>query len=142
MKVTMLLADSAQAVGGKLYILGGGWSIAGPEPLVMAVAIKIEVPWDQANRRHTMTLSLLTADGQPVRVPSPMGDQPLELKSEFEVGRPPGLKPGTPLDLPIAINMTPIPLPPDSVYVWRLSIDGESEDDWTLTFTTRPAVTG
>ena len=32
MKVTMLLADSAQAIEGKLYILGGGWSITGPDP--------------------------------------------------------------------------------------------------------------
>jgi len=24
-KVTMMLADAAQEVGGKLYILGGGW---------------------------------------------------------------------------------------------------------------------
>jgi hypothetical protein len=27
MKLTMLLADAAEAVNGKLYILGGGWSI-------------------------------------------------------------------------------------------------------------------
>lgn len=142
MKVTMLLADSAQAVGGKLYILGGGWSTTGPEPAVMALAIKIEVPWDQANRRHAMTLSLQTADGQPVKVATPLGDQPVELKNEFEVGRPAGLKPGTPLDLPIAINLPPIPLSPDSVYVWRLTIDDQTHDDWALSFTTRPAVSG
>ena len=29
-KVTMMLADAAQAVEGKLYILGGGWSVTGP----------------------------------------------------------------------------------------------------------------
>jgi hypothetical protein len=32
-KVTMLLADAAQAVDGKLYILGGGWTITGPDPI-------------------------------------------------------------------------------------------------------------
>jgi len=26
-EATMLLCDSAQAVGGKLYILGGGWTM-------------------------------------------------------------------------------------------------------------------
>ena len=51
MKVTILLADSAQAINGKLYILGGGWSIADPGPVVMALAMKIEVPWDQAKRQ-------------------------------------------------------------------------------------------
>ena len=32
MKVTILLADAAQAVEGKLFVLGGGWSVTGPEP--------------------------------------------------------------------------------------------------------------
>ena len=139
MKVTILLADSAQAINGKLYILGGGWSIADPGPVVMAIAMKIEVPWDQANVRHRFKLSLLTADGQPVKVATPTGDRPLELANEFEVGRPAGVKRGTPLDLPIAINLNPIPLPPDGVFVWQLSIDDHSEEDWRLTFATRPA---
>ena len=82
MKVTILLADSAQAINGKLYILGGGWSIADPGPIVMAIAMKIEVPWDQANVRHRFKLSLLTADGQPVKVATPTGDRPLELERE------------------------------------------------------------
>jgi len=135
----MLLADSAQAVEGKLYILGGGWSISGPEPSPMAIAIKIEVPWDEANKRHSLKLALINADGQPVMVPTPTGDRPVELSAEFEVGRPPGLKPGTSLDLPVALNIAPLPLLPDSRYVWRCSIDDKSEEDWQVTFTTRPA---
>src|SRR3989304_5729195 len=50
MKVTMLLADAAQAIGGKLYILGGGWSVTGPHPTAAAIAPQIEGPWDEANR--------------------------------------------------------------------------------------------
>lgn len=135
----MLLADSAQAVNGKLYILGGGWSITGPDPTAMAIAIKIEVPWDQANKRHVLQLALVNADGQPVMVPTPTGDRPVEISGDFEVGRPPGLKPGTPLDFPVALNIGPLPLAPDGRYVWRLSIDGHSEEDWQVAFTTRPA---
>ena len=37
----MILADSAQVADGKLYILGGGWSITGPDPTPSAVAIKM-----------------------------------------------------------------------------------------------------
>src|SRR5712692_6126152 len=59
MKVTMLLADAAQAVNGKLYILGGGWSVTGPAPSPSAIALKIEVPWDEANTRHKLTLDLV-----------------------------------------------------------------------------------
>ena len=36
MKATLLLADAAQAAEGKLYVLGGGWSVTGPGPAPMA----------------------------------------------------------------------------------------------------------
>jgi hypothetical protein len=139
MKVTMLLADFAQAVGGKLYILGGGWSITGPNPTPMAIAIKIDVPWDQANRRHALQLALLDEDGRPAIVPTPTGEGPVELGTEFEVGRPSGLRAGTSLDVTVAINIGPLPLRPNTGYVWRCTIDGQTRDDWRVTFTTRPA---
>lgn len=139
MKVTMLLCDSAEAVNGKLYILGGGWSITGPNPAPMAIAIKIEVPWDEANKRHRFQLALLDSDGKPVMVPTPTGDRPIEIGADFEVGRPAGLKPGTPLDVAMAFNIGPLPLRPDSRFVWGFSIDGHSDEDWQLAFTTRPA---
>ena len=139
MKVTMLLADAAQAINGKLYILGGGWSITGPDPAPMAIAIKIEVPWDEANRRHVLKLALLDADGQPVMVPTPTGDRAVEISGDFEVGRPPGLKPGTPLDVAMGINMGPLPLQPGGRYVWRCSIDDKLSEDWQVAFTTRSA---
>ena len=134
MKVTMMLADSAQAVGGKLYILGGGWSAIGPEPTPSAIAIKVEVPWVEANVKHKLVVSLLDDDARPVQI----GDQIIEVKGEFEVGRPPGLPAGTPLDATLAINIGPLPLEPGKRYVWRLSIDGESREDWYVGFNTRP----
>lgn len=139
MKLTMLLADAVQAVGGKLYILGGGWSLIGPDPSPMALAIKIDVPWTETNRPHQLQLTLLNEDGQPVMVPTPVGERPVELDTEFEVGRPPGLKVGSPLDIPLALNIGPLPLQPDRRYVWRCSIDGQSLPDWEVSFTTRPA---
>jgi hypothetical protein len=137
MKVTMLLADAAQAVSGKLYILGGGWSITGPEPTASAIALKIEVPWDEANRRHSMTLALVDGDSQPVRLPTPAGQEPLVIQGQFETGRPAGLKPGTPLDAVLAISLAPLPLKPDSRFVWRLTIDNETREEWQVAFTTR-----
>ena len=64
------------------------------------------------------------------------GEQAVAFGGEFEVGRPPGLKPGTPLDFPVAVNSTPLPLEPGR-YEWRLTIDGTSREDWTLPFTVR-----
>jgi hypothetical protein len=139
MRVTLMLADSAQAVEGKLYILGGGWSLVGPEPTPMAIALKIEVPWDETNRRHTWKLELLDSDGRAVAVPGDSEEAAIEIGGEFEVGRPAGVKPGTPIDLPLAINLTPLPLEPGGRYVWKLSIDDRTEADWQLAFSTRPA---
>jgi hypothetical protein len=84
-----------------------GWSIIGSEPTPMAIAIKVEVPWEEANRVHSLQLSLISEDGHPVLVPTPVGDRPVELSMEFEVGRPLGLRAGTPLDVPLAINLGP-----------------------------------
>jgi hypothetical protein len=138
MRVTMLLADSVQAVGGKLYILGGGWSITGP-PTPCGIAILIEVPWDQTNQKHPWKLELLDSDGQPVLVETPVGEQRLVFEGEVEVGRPPGLRPGTPIAVPLAINLQPIPLAPGTRFEWRFTIDGETDDNWRLTFATRAA---
>jgi len=135
----MILADYAQAADGKLNVIGAGWSITGPGPAPFAIALDIKVPWDQTNMRHTMRLELVDADGSPVLVPTADGEQPLYVESTFEVGRPAGLKPGTPIDVPIAMNFPAMPLPRGGRFEWRLSIDGETHGDWRVAFSTRPA---
>jgi hypothetical protein len=138
-KVTMMLADYAAVADGKLVIVGGGWSFTGPAPVPFGIALKIEVPWDQANTKHKLRLELVDADGQPVLVPTEGGiEQQLAMEGEFEIGRPAGLKPGTPLDAMLAVNFPPQPIPPEGQYVWQLAIDGHSDENWRLGFTTRP----
>ena len=138
MKVTLLLADFAQAINGKLYVMGGGWSVTGPGPAQSALAIKIDVPWNQTNRKHELRLDLLDEDYRPVPVPTPNGNAPLSIQGGFEVGRPAGLPPGSSLDVPVAFNIAPIPLEPGRRYVWRLSINGKTDDNWQVAFSTRP----
>ena len=137
MKATLLLADYAVVSDGKLTIVGGGWSQTGPEAAPFGIGLLIQVPWDQSNTRHTFQVELLDADGEAVVLETDEeGDQPVAFGGDFEVGRPPGLKPGTPLDFPVAMNSTPLPLEAGR-YEWRLTIDGESRQDWTLAFTVR-----
>jgi hypothetical protein len=137
--VTMLLADAAQAVGGKLYVLGGGWSVVGPGPAAMAIAIKIDVPWDQANRRHRWALDLVDEDGRPIRAGAPGAERDVQISGEFELGRPAGMAEGSPIDLPLAINIGALALPPGRRCVWRLSIDGDTHPAWQLSFSVRSA---
>lgn len=131
----LMLADSAQVADGKLFILGGGLTAIGPRPQPMGVAIRIEVPWDRANTSHRWRLELLDEDGQPVMV----REQPLVVKGRFEAGRPAGLKPGTPLSVPLAINFPTIPLTPGRSYNWQLSIDEATRVDWRQGFHVRAA---
>src|SRR5581483_1630041 len=122
MEVTMLLCDAAQSVNGKLYILGGGFSVVFVAPgsvSTMALAIKIEVPWDQTNRKITFELKLLTEDGADVD----LGRGPVLAGGEFEVGRPPGLKAGSNIDVPLAFPFAGLPLQLGG-YVWEFSING------------------
>lgn len=135
MRVTMMLADAVQAVNGKLYILGGGWDwiqVGSP----MAMAIRIEVPWDQTNIKHKLELKLIDSDGRPVMMHADTGEKPVEAFGEFEVGRPPGISPGTPISVPLAMQFGPLPLQPNNRYVWHLYIDGETRDDWRVAFST------
>jgi hypothetical protein len=140
--VTLLLADSAQEVGGKLYILGGGWSLTGPEVGPMALAIKIDVPWSAANQKHTIEIKLLSEDGAPPPMKTEDGIAPGEARfgGSFEVGRPPGLPPGTDLDTVLAIQLGPLPLVPGHGYVWQVEINGHMEEHWRQPFRVRPAL--
>jgi hypothetical protein len=134
----MMLADSAQVADGKIYMLGGGWSLTGPGPTPSAVVIKIDIDRHETAQSHYWELFLEDSDGRPVFVDSPDGLQTVEVRGEFTVGNPPDLLEGVPVDLPIAINVPPLPLPPAGRYTWRLVINGETPDGGTVSFSTRP----
>jgi hypothetical protein len=132
--LTVLLCDSAEVADGKLFVLGGGWSLVGPGPFIQAFAIKLGVPWTEANRRHQLSAHLVDEDERPVELGEP--PNPVRFETQFEVGRPPGLPPGTPLDLPLAVNLGPMQIPPGQGYAWVFELDGEEAH--RARFRTRP----
>lgn len=137
-----MLCDAAQVADGKLYILGGGWSLIGPDPVPTAVAMKIDVDWTELDRPHHWELFLLTEDGQSALAQTVDGPQPIEVRGDFEVARPVEVAEGSPVDVALALNFGPLPLRPGARYTWRLAINGESHDDWSLAFATRVAQSG
>lgn len=117
----MILADGAQAVGGKLFMLGGGWThmfvpqFPGRPPAPFAVAVGITVPYHFTNRRFSFALELTDSDGARV------GDV---LTAEMEQGRPPGIRAGISQPILLAVNAQP-EFPGPGRYTFNATIDGE-----------------
>jgi hypothetical protein len=106
----LLLCDHAEAVNGKLYINGGGWNaLFAPD-------------WNEANIRHELTAELLTDDGAPVQNGDPL--RPVRVTAQLEMGRPPGIKPGTDLVAPFVLGFQGLVLDVGG-YVWLLKVGEE-----------------
>jgi len=84
----VILGDAAQAVMGKLYMLGGGWNIHNtlqyPSLLPFGLGIGILVPWSETNRRHTFAFVIKGSEG----------DELLRGGGDFEIGREAGIPAG------------------------------------------------
>jgi hypothetical protein len=131
--VNLILCDAAQAESGKIHMLGAGWSITPSPTAPHAVAALIKIPWDRANQPIPLKLQLLEADGSPVMVSTPEGAIPIGTEAKIEVGRPPGLAPGSMLDASFALNIASLPLDPGR-YEWRLTV---SDQEFFASFTVR-----
>ena len=133
MKATMMLCDAAQAVDGKLYVLGGGWSMTPTPTGPLALAVKLEVPWPDADLLHIWSLELRDADGHPVV----LGGDAVRIDGSMHVGRPQGVPAGTPTDAVVALSFGPLPLVPGR-YEWLFSVRGAEEHIESLAFQALP----
>ena len=81
----LLLSDHSESINGKVYAMGAGWNqLRFPElpyEFNFFIALGLDVPWDETNQQHTMTLHIEDPDGER------LGD---EFSLDFETGRPPG----------------------------------------------------
>jgi hypothetical protein len=134
LEVQLILCDAAQSdpLTGKIHMLGAGWSTT-MAPATHAVAVLIKVPWDRSNQRLHLTLELRTGDGEPVAFDTPNGRSVVRAEGDVEVGRPPGIPPGSLLDASFALNVAPLPLSPGR-YEWHLDV--AEEQRWAA-FTVR-----
>jgi len=114
----LLVADRAEAVNGKLYLLGGAWDrITLPQFPGQAnfdVALGVMVGYTETNERHEFGLTLEDDDNQVVLGP---------VSGQLELGRPPGLKPAQAQRFIVAVR-GPFPLPAAGCYHWVLALDG------------------
>lgn len=140
MRVTMLLCDHAQVADNKLFINGAGWDRCTTPTPPHTVAIMVSVPWDRTNVEIPYELRLVHEDGGLVQMTSADGSQvAIGASGTFEVGRPSGIRPGTAISVPMAVPFSPMALEGDTGYAWRLTIDGQGDENWSLPFRTLPA---
>lgn len=137
LEATLFLADSAQVSDGKIHALGIGWTqTSSPVSAPSAVGIILHVPWGETNRKIKWTLDLIDADGKPILLQTgPESFAPVHMESELEVGRPAGVKHGSSINVPFAVNVGPMPLKPDGKFEWVLRVEGK---EWRTSFATRP----
>jgi hypothetical protein len=127
MRVTMILCDAAEEVGGKLYILGGGFThvlaqAGGPATLNMALGVVVAVPWTETNTPHPIEVSLVSEDGDLISI----DDREVKTGGKLELGRPVGVKPGSDLNAVLAFRFNGLVLEPGG-YVWQLDIGSTTE---------------
>lgn len=119
----LLVCDAAEVAGNKAFVLGGGWMSCEAVIPAAGVVIFLDVPWDQANRRHRLELTLQDEDGKTVTAGSPPRE--IRVRGDFEVGRPAGHPAGMPLRFMQAVNFHRLPLKPGCRYRWELRVDDE-----------------
>jgi hypothetical protein len=97
-----VLADAAQAVGGKIFILGGGWNVYRsanyPAPVQLAVAVGLGFAGNEIGGRYPLKIVIADEAGVPV-VP--------ELNGQIETGQlASDLPSGLPVKVPVAWNVS------------------------------------
>jgi hypothetical protein len=114
----LMLADSAQAVDGKLYVLGGAWNMLRfpefPASLMVGIAVAIDVDWSETNARHHLDIHFEDADGN---------EMDPRIGADFEAGRPPGAIAGAELRIVMAVN-GPVAIPEPGQYAAVASVGG------------------
>ena len=96
-----LLADAAQAVGGKVFVLGGGWNLFRaanyPAPVHLAIAMGLGFSSDEVGIKYPLNVVIADEAGVPI-IP--------EMKGQVETGQLAMDSPkGASVKIPVAINV-------------------------------------
>jgi len=94
----LMTADYAEVVGGKVYLMGGGWDrfspATYPAQLRIGVAVGVRVPYLEANMPHHFSVALVRGDGGEL----------FKVEGNLETGRAPGSRGDSTL-VPFAANV-------------------------------------
>ncbi|MFT8857184.1 hypothetical protein [Bifidobacterium aquikefiri] len=107
MKIQILLADSAETdvASGKVHALGIGWNITTSPTPPAAIILLLNVAWGECNRPFSIDVELRDEDGNKAQTNTPAGLVPIYIHAEGEAGRPPGIKAGSDIRMPLSFTI-------------------------------------
>jgi hypothetical protein len=118
----ILLADRAESLGGKLYVMGGGFDRVGlaqiPGQASFDVAVSIQVGYNETNLPHPFELKCEDSDGNSVFA---------SMQGAIEVGRPPGMAAGSE-QRALLVLRGPFSFAAPGDYAWVALVDGEERN--------------
>jgi hypothetical protein len=83
-----LIADHADIVNGKLYLMGGGWDVYQaselPATIRMSITVGVRIGWEETNKRHPVNVFIEDDDGRVLA----------KIEGAMQVGRPANLPAG------------------------------------------------
>ena len=131
-EIDAFLADSVVVAEGKIYAQGAGWNVINAARVPtrhdrIGIGFIIRVPYTATNQDHNFELRLEDADGSRMTFgDNPEGEGRIEaLGGQFNVGRPPTLKPGDEQVVPFAVNINGLSFEKAGNYRFVISIDGD-----------------
>jgi len=113
----LLVADRAEVVNGKLYLMGGSWDRIQPPKfphrMMLGIALGVRIPYAYTEDQHKVAIEIVHEDKRLVG-----------FEAKLTTGRPPGMA-GMDMLVPMAFNI-PIAIPAEGQVVLRAAIDGRA----------------
>ena len=113
----LLVADRAEVVNGKLYLMGGAWDRIQPSTfphrMIVGIALGVRIPFAHTDDQHTVAVEMQQDEQRLVG-----------FEAKLTTGRPPGMA-GMDMLVPMAFNI-PVSIPAEGQVVLRASVDGRT----------------
>jgi hypothetical protein len=111
----LLVADRAEVVNGKLYLMGGSFDRLQPPDfphrMMLGIALGVRIPYTHTDEQHTVSVELRHEDTRLIG-----------FEAKLTTGRPPGMA-GMDMLVPMAFNI-PVAIPAEGQLVLQASVGG------------------
>ncbi len=129
----LLVADRAEVVNGKLYLMGGSWDRIQPQKfphrMMLGIALGVRIPFAYTDEQHTVAIEIQHE-----------GERQVGFEAKLTTGRPPGMA-GMDMLVPMAFNI-PLAIPSEGTVVLRAGVDGREPRRHEIRAVQRPQQQG